>query len=57
MAVRRNVEYYFLDFYKKERNQLNKALGMMKSKEESDWSSFQNIANFHGSPKMCNYAW
>ena len=55
--MRRNSEYLFLESYEKERHQLNKALGVMKNKKDCDWSKFENIANFHGSPDMCNFAW
>jgi len=37
---------------------LNDALGAMKSKTDpDDWTSFQNVANYHGSPHMCHNDW
>ena len=51
MAIRKNAA----DLNANERRQLNEALGRMKRKRTDDWSSFSNIANYHGMPYMCNY--
>ena len=56
-SIRRNSEHLYLPKYEKEKRQLIKAMGKMKSKREDDWSSFQNIANYHGKPYMCDETW
>merc|ERR1719300_1638234 len=37
---------------------LNNALGAMKANtDKNDWTSFENVANFHGAPFMCKDDW
>merc|ERR1712142_260285 len=43
--------------YEKVKAELNQALEYMKSKSSDDWSSFENIANYHGAPYMCDGPW
>ena len=56
-AIRRNVADFYLPENKNDRIKLNEALGRMKSKSNDDWSSFSNIANYHGKPYMCDMDW
>ena len=32
-------------------------LGKIKAYHKSDWRSFENIANYHGLPNMCDLDW